>query len=190
MTLPRSLAALVLAAALSGCAGFTHLHSPKTLPERGGSATVNVMVPIDFSVRFGIADGWDAGLRFTRPGEGYTEIHADVQRDLYPGRDGRTLSLGLGAGVSTALNEWVLNSAGGTALVLQPYAAAGDERAYAALRPTLVFSPREDRLGWTPIVSVGTVRGGSRVKVVPELNLIGSLPTLALGVQYRDDRLW
>lgn len=190
MTLPRSLLALALASALSACSGFTHLHSPKTLPPRGGSATMNALVPVDFSVRVGVADGWDAGVRFTGPGLGFSEIHADVQRDLRPGRDGRTVSLGMGVGLSRALHEWVLERDGGTAWSFQPYAAFGDERAYAALRPVIVVSREDGARGWLPILTAGTVRG-DRVKLVPEVNLVGlTLPTAGLGVQYRVGELW
>lgn len=190
MTLAKSLSALALAAALGGCSSFTHFHSPRTLPERGGSATINALIPVDFSVRVGVARGWDAGLRFTRPGAGFTEVHADVQRDVDPGGEGRTAAFGFGVGLSTAMHEWVLNADGGTAWVLQPYASFGDERAYAAVRPNLVVSRSDGRVGWLPILTAGTVRG-DRVKLVPELNLVGlTLPTLGLGVQYRDGELW
>ena len=147
-------------AALAGCSGFTHLHSPRPLAARGASATVGVVVPEDFSLRFGLGNGWDAGFRFTAPGMGFRELHADVQRDPDPG---------------------------GTAVVFQPYVAHGDDRAYAALRPTLVFSPDDGRTGWLSLVSAGTARG-DRVRLVPELNLVGLRPTLALGLLLREER--
>lgn len=188
MTAARLLASVSLCAALTGCSGFTHFHSPRALPARGGTATVNVLVPVDFSLRVGLGHGWDAGLRFTRPGIGFTEVHADVQRDLRPGGDGRTTALGAGVGLSTAFNEWVLHERGGTSVVLQPYVAHGDDRAYAALRPTLVVSPDDGRTGWLSLATLGTARG-DRTRLVPEVSLVGRIPTVGLGLQYRDERL-
>lgn len=185
----RPLRRLLLAAALlplAACSGVAHLHPPRALPSGETSAAVNALVPIDFALRVGLGDGWDAGLRFSLPARGFTEVelHADVQRDLDPGGDGGTVALGLGAGVSTTFGEFVFREPEGTALVLQPYAAYGNRRDYVAARPA--FGRVLGAEGWRfePIWTVGTLRGGDGWWLAPELSLLGRTPAAALGVGY------
>jgi hypothetical protein len=182
-------AAVLLAAGLNACSGYTHLHGPKPVGHRGATATVNALMPVDFSIRAGFGSGWDGGLRFSLKRWGFSDVHLDVQRDLYPGRDGNTVSVGMGAGLSSSFSELIFDETGGQTLSLQPYVGFGDDREYGAVRAIYVRSLATGETRVLPSVTAGMVRGGD-TGLIPEVSLVSRTPVLAFGIQRRWTDVW
>ncbi len=184
---------------MSGCVSFTSFNSPQTTPKGEGSIGAGTALFVDTEEeevgvlpsaygRVGIAERWDAGLKVA-PHVFFSDLKYQIVRS------GIDVSADLGLSYSGFFSA--------STVAAYPGVYVGTDQFYVGGRQTLLvgsFDPEEDSSlfgqetsfsGNFTTFMVGASVGGSRVRVMPEVNLHipsgeGEAMILpALGLEYR-----